>query len=377
MRVRSKIAGLESADNETDGVMSFAMTDTGRTPGLHRQSSQTGRYDLVSTRSRLSKLLSVRLSNFRLSLALPSAIKQTKYRPATEEAHESLLRPTHNFDEAESSSEDGDATGWPLAVPKSGTTGGEAHIDPRTSPQLSESRRSAGLNRSDISLSPHRGLPPSPPSTIPSPQPAEALRLERNSNDGDLSHSLQRSDYRKHRRQNTLRYLHEHRKQQTSTSQVPLAVAIPILILSTGIVSVCTELAVDAIPSLVDSWKISQIFLGLIVLPIVGNAAEHVTAFKLATHNKMALAKSVAVESSTQIVLCITPTVVLLGWVRGRAMSLQFDLFEIGSVLTATIVVSIIIFYGKSGMKQGAFLITVYVIVAFGALFDSGYTDTS
>ena len=132
--------------------------------------------------------------------------------------------------------------------------------------------------------------------------------------------------------------------------------------------SISTEHAVDAIPSMVESWGVSQIFLGFIVLPVVGNAAEHIIAAKLAMHNKMVLAKKVAVESSAQIVLFIMPMVVLIGWVRHLDMSLQFDIFEIASIVMTSVVASILVCRGKGDWRQGLLLHSIFLIVAFGAV---------
>jgi Ca2+/Na+ antiporter len=154
--------------------------------------------------------------------------------------------------------------------------------------------------------------------------------------------------------------------------QTPLPIAIIVLILATCVVSISTELAVDAIPAMVDSWHISHVFLGFIVLPVVGNAAEHVTAAKLAMKNKMVLAKNVAVESSTQVVLLIAPAIVLIGWARNRSMTLHFDPFEIGCVISAAIVLGAVICYGSTGWKQGTMLWSIYGAFAVASLFYRG-----
>lgn len=161
--------------------------------------------------------------------------------------------------------------------------------------------------------------------------------------------------------------------EQSFKDQRSLPVATFMLLITTGIASVTTELAVDAIPELVDSWNISHVFLGFIVLPFVGNAAEHVTAAKMALRNRMVLAKNVAVESATQVLLFITPAIVLLGWMRGRRMTLQFDHFEIGCILLTGLVVSVAICRGESGWKQGLILHAIYLSVAVGAVFYRGH----
>jgi Ca2+/H+ antiporter len=160
--------------------------------------------------------------------------------------------------------------------------------------------------------------------------------------------------------------------EQSFKTKTPLSAAIIILLLTTAIASITTELAVGAIPELVDAWSISHVFLGFIVLPFVGNAAEHVTAAKMASRNRMVLAKNVAVESATQVILFITPAIVLLGWFRGRNMTLRFDHFEIGCILLTGLVVTFAICRGDSGWRQGLVLHAIYLTVAVVAVFYRG-----
>jgi Ca2+:H+ antiporter len=103
---------------------------------------------------------------------------------------------------------------------------------------------------------------------------------------------------------------------------------ISSLIVSTVIVAVCAEFLVDSIDGLVDGSGISLTFVGLILVPIVGNAAEHVTAVTVAIKDKMDLAIGVAVGSSMQIALLVIPLMVLLGWIIGADMTLFFNTFE-------------------------------------------------
>lgn len=220
-------------------------------------------------------------------------------------------------------------------------------------------------------------LPPSPPSTISddgsdSPHIRHLLPSSDASELRDFSNRIRHSRNGMHpniyMRRNTLSDLYEYRRAQNQCGKTPIPIALAVLVIATGFASMCTELAVDAIPMIVESWRISPILLGFIILPVVGNAAEHVTAVKLAMHNKMVLAKSVAVESSTQVVLLIAPAMVLLGWARGRDMSLQFDVYEIAGVVVASLLASFVVSYGKAEWKQGVLLISVFVIIALGAV---------
>ena len=257
-----------------------------------------------------------------------------------------------------------------------------ADVDPRMSFTGSEASRTASPSIPSSASSPAL---PSPPSTYSSlsntqlaspeahnllnPRDAHDIRPYAHPEPLDWSgQSPQACSSTRHRRRNTIKELHAHVRARLQQSQAPLSVVIIVLILSTGIASVCTEFVVDAIPPLIDSWQVSQIFLGFIILPVVGNAAEHVTATKLAMHNKMALAKAVAIESSTQVILLITPCIVLLGWMRGRDMSLQFDIFEITSIIVTSLVASLLVTYGESDWKQGSLLLTIFMIIAVGAI---------
>ena len=98
-----------------------------------------------------------------------------------------------------------------------------------------------------------------------------------------------------------------------------------VLVVTTIIISVCADYMVDSIDALVATGKISKTFIGLILIPIVGNAAEHVTACVVAVKDKMDLAMGVAIGSSIQIALLVTPSLVMLGWAIGQPMTLHFE----------------------------------------------------
>ncbi len=127
---------------------------------------------------------------------------------------------------------------------------------------------------------------------------------------------------------------HEAKKHLSRTS------AIVLLVVSTGLVALCADFVVESINYIVDNTSVSEAFIGLIILPIIGNAAEHVTAVAVAGKNKMDLAIGVAVGSSIQIALFVTPVIVLLGWALQKDMSLYFSLFETVSLFVSAFIVS-------------------------------------
>ena len=153
--------------------------------------------------------------------------------------------------------------------------------------------------------------------------------------------------------------------------------AVVLLLVSTALVAVCAEFMVDSISGLVATSKVGEIFIGLIVLPIVGNAAEHVTAITVAMKNKMDLAIGVAIGSSIQIALFITPLVVIIGWAMGREMSLYFTLFETVCLFVSTFITNFLVLDGRSNYLEGALLMSTYVIIGVVAFFYPDVKDAS
>ncbi|KND91214.1 Vacuolar calcium ion transporter [Tolypocladium ophioglossoides CBS 100239] len=145
--------------------------------------------------------------------------------------------------------------------------------------------------------------------------------------------------------------------------------SIILLLLTTGLVAVCAEFLVGSIEDVVKTSSIGEIFIGLIILPIVGNAAEHVTAITVAMKNKMDLAIGVAVGSSIQIAIFVTPLIVILGWIIGRDMTLYFTLFETVSLFVSAFMVNFLVLDGRSNYLEGALLCAVYIIISIVAFF--------
>ena len=183
--------------------------------------------------------------------------------------------------------------------------------------------------------------------------------------------------------------------------------AVALLIVSTSLVAVCAEALVDSINELVEDTGISAAFVGLIILPIVSNAAEHITAVTVASKNKMDLAIGVAVGSSLQIGGCmgrlllharsipvsssfcafnvsgmttaptystrltgcplalfVTPVIMILGWILGKEISLYFTIFETISLFVSAFLVNYLVLDGRSNYLEGTLLIAAYVIIA-------------
>jgi Ca2+:H+ antiporter len=148
--------------------------------------------------------------------------------------------------------------------------------------------------------------------------------------------------------------------------ELTLWFAICLLIVSTVLVAICAECLISTIDHLVDSSGISRVFVGLILLPIVGNAAEHSTAVTVAIKDKMDLSIGVAVGSSMQIALLVIPLVVIVGWCMGiDEMNLYFDGFQVMILFVSVLLVNYLIQDGKSNYLEGNLLLALYLIIAY------------
>ncbi|KAI9713029.1 MAG: hypothetical protein M1820_001014 [Bogoriella megaspora] len=156
---------------------------------------------------------------------------------------------------------------------------------------------------------------------------------------------------------------------EPEVAQLTLIGALVTLACSTVLVAFCAEFMTSSIADIAD--HVSEEFIGLILLPIVGNAAEHATALTVACKDKMDLAIGVAVGSSMQIALLVLPLSVVLGWIIGTdtPMTLDFDGFQIVVLFVSILLVNYLIQDGKSHWLEGALLMSLYLIIAVTAWF--------
>ncbi|RDW70578.1 calcium/proton exchanger [Aspergillus mulundensis] len=136
------------------------------------------------------------------------------------------------------------------------------------------------------------------------------------------------------------------------------------LVIVTVLVAICADYLVGSIDSIVEKTGMSRTFIGLILIPIVGNAAEHVTAVVVAYKGKMDLAIGVAIGSSLQIALFVTPFLVILGWIMHVDMTLHFHIFETVAFFISGLVVTFLIQDGKSNYLEGCLCLGMYLILA-------------
>jgi Ca2+:H+ antiporter len=145
--------------------------------------------------------------------------------------------------------------------------------------------------------------------------------------------------------------------------------AVWILGAATVGVAVESELLVHAATEATEALGLSAMFLGLIVIPIIGNAAEHAAAVVLSRKGQIDLGLQIALGSSTQVALLVAPVLVFTGVLMGQDMNLVFTPFEVLALGLATVVTAIITLDGESHWFEGVQLLAVYAMVAIGAFF--------
>lgn len=126
---------------------------------------------------------------------------------------------------------------------------------------------------------------------------------------------------------------------------------------------------VQEIPSIVESHNVSDAFMGLILVPVVEKAAEHLTAVDEAWDDQMNFALSHVLGATIQTALLNAPLVVIVGWGLGKPMGLHFAMFDIIVLILAILVVGNFLRDQKSNYLEGALCIIVYIIIAAGAFY--------
>lgn len=142
---------------------------------------------------------------------------------------------------------------------------------------------------------------------------------------------------------------------------------VGVLLVVTLLVAIESELLVGALEEATQQLGLTELFTGIILLPIIGNAAEHATAVVVAMKNKMDLAVSVALGSSLQIALFVAPVLVIAGWFFGQPMDLDFNAFELVAVGVAVLIANSVSSDGQSNWLEGTLLLATYFVI--GAAF--------
>jgi Ca2+:H+ antiporter len=145
--------------------------------------------------------------------------------------------------------------------------------------------------------------------------------------------------------------------------------AVGMLLASTAVVALEAEFLVSSLEPALADLGLSKLFVGLIVIPIIGNAAEHSSAIMFALRDKVDVTLEIAIGSSTQIALFVAPALVFISLLVGHPMDFVFSTFEVAAVAISTVLVFMISIDGRSNWLEGAQLTGAYVIMAISFYF--------
>jgi Ca2+:H+ antiporter len=145
--------------------------------------------------------------------------------------------------------------------------------------------------------------------------------------------------------------------------------SLVILLGSTAAVAFVSEAFVGAIEPLTEEFGISELFVGVILVPIVGNIAEHLVGVQIAYKNNLDFSMAISLGSSIQVALLVTPILVFLGPLLGHPLRLVFTPLELGALAAAVVVTGFVALDGRSNWLEGAMLCGVYVIAALAFFF--------
>jgi len=150
---------------------------------------------------------------------------------------------------------------------------------------------------------------------------------------------------------------------------LPTSVAVATLGAGTLLTTVQAELLVGAMEPALARFGFTELFVGVIVIALIGNAAEHYSAVTAARRDEMTLAVEISIGSSAQIALLVAPALVLYSFAIGRPMSLLFNGFEITAIALSVLATSIVVTDGESNWVEGLQLLSVYLILALAFYF--------
>jgi Ca2+:H+ antiporter len=150
---------------------------------------------------------------------------------------------------------------------------------------------------------------------------------------------------------------------------VKASTAVVVLAVTTLLIVVCSEILVGAIEEASHALGLTELFVGMIVVAIVGNAAEHSTAILMARKNQTDAALAIAVGSSTQIALLVAPVLVFTSFALGTPMTLVFHPLEIVAIVLSVLVIHMVATDGETNWFEGLELLAVYAMLGLAFYF--------
>jgi Ca2+:H+ antiporter len=161
-------------------------------------------------------------------------------------------------------------------------------------------------------------------------------------------------------------------REEPSEDAWPLAVALAALAAATGATAWVSEILVHSLHAFATAVGLSEFFIAVVIVAIVGNAAEHGGAILIARSGKMQLASEIAISWSAQVALFVIPVVTLLSLLFTHPLALSFRWTELFAMGGAAIVVAAVVRDGRSTRREGALLVAAYVAAAVGFFLGGG-----
>jgi Ca2+:H+ antiporter len=161
-------------------------------------------------------------------------------------------------------------------------------------------------------------------------------------------------------------------REEPSEDAWPLPTALAALAVATGATAWVSEILVHSLHAFAAAVGLSEFFIAVVIVAIVGNAAEHGGAILIARGGKMRLATEIAISSSAQVALLVVPVVTLLALLFTHPLALAFRWTELVAMAGAAVVVAAIVWDGRSNRREGVFLVAAYAAAVLGFLFGGG-----
>ena len=149
----------------------------------------------------------------------------------------------------------------------------------------------------------------------------------------------------------------------------PMRKSLLVLVVATAFIVWLSEMLVGAVEPVLEHLGWTEFFLGIVVIPLVGNVAEHLTAVTVAAKNRMNMSLEISVGSSLQVALFVAPVLVFVSLLMGNPLTLVFNQFELIALAAAALIAALVALDGQSNWMEGAQLLVVYVILAMAFFF--------
>jgi Ca2+:H+ antiporter len=152
-------------------------------------------------------------------------------------------------------------------------------------------------------------------------------------------------------------------------SQYSVKIALLLLGVATVLIALMSEFLVGAVEPMVQELGISELFVGIILVPIIGNVAEHVVAIEVALKNHMELSMGIALGSSLQVAMFVAPLLVFISLPFGHPVTFEFTTFELIALLASCFIAAQVSADGETNWLEGVLLISLYVVMSVAFFF--------